>query len=360
MRGVVSFIGLVVGCLMLCAHPTVSQQPPVAVDIVGDSVTDCDTVVESQGRHIHLVKLDGEVRHAGLDLFTDEVRESIGREFSNRVESCLLDMSLCGMAGSDFGKIETGDVDCLRHITPQTSFTITNRDGREMVIEWASECGPVRVAFPITYQASREMTRAEIEDEFIAAVKSFTGKRRQRQPFDLDEAVPYSEDKYILPGSCYLNKDISQNIYLTSDSLSTLVWDVDFPAESIANLFLCHDQRYEDVELELTVLKHEIGAKEQFTVPLDRFLAYCESQGCSAFWGVEKLVDGKLEGALFLLNRNLGYDHVLKIDCDVVDVISGRGSIVARASLFVPTNNVDNIFQPYVKKTEKERIRYAK
>lgn len=93
---------------------------------------------------------------------------------------------------------------------------------------------------------------------------------------------------------------------------------------------------------------------------MDRFLAYCEEEGCVPFWGVEKFHNGKLEGALFIYNQDQGYDHVLKIDCIPQEVIEGKGSITARASLFVPTNNVNNLFQPYIKKTDKERIRYDK
>lgn len=55
-----------------------------------------------------------------------------------------------------------------------------------------------------------------------------------------------------------------------------------------------------------------------------------------------------------------GYDHVFSIECKPEDVIDGNGTIKARASLYIPTNNVDNLFQPYVKKSKNEKINYHK
>lgn len=184
--------------------------------------------------------------------------------------------------------------------------------------------------------------------------------KRRKATFDLNTSEPYDDDKYIIPGSSYQNKNITRNIYLTTDSVINPIWDSKFPLESIANLFICPNEIYRDIELNVTVLKHEYGEKENFIVALDTFLAYCEEEGCVPFWGVEKFHGGKIEGALFLYNQGQGYDHVLKIDCDPKAVIENNGSISARVSLFVPTNNVNNLFQPYIKKSDKEKIHYDK
>ena len=42
------------------------------------------------------------------------------------------------------------------------------------------------------------------------------------------------------------------------------------------------------------------------------------------------------------------------------EIINGNGQIKARASLFIPTNNVYNLYSPYVKKSKNERIDYEK
>ena len=135
--------------------------------------------------------------------------------------------------------------------------------------------------------------------------------------------------------------------------------DID-PMFGVANLFICPSELYGNQKLNVTVLKHKYGEKETFTITVDQLLAYAEKTGCLPFWGMERFEDGRLEGSLFLYNRIQGYDHVFKVVCTPADVIGGAGEIEARASLFVPTNNVQNLYAPYQKKAEDKKIRYEK
>lgn len=331
---------------------------PAIEGLVKDTAN-CDTIVDYNGYKVHIVKTGGQVAHYGLNLFNDEVKKSMGKDILNRIENGLLNLSLSKDKDDVSVMIVSGDLKILKNITPETSHSITNSNSRDLTVEWVTDKGNVKVSMPLNYQSIKGGSRTDIEQTFISNIKK-QKKQRSMVPFNLETAEPYGEDTYIIPGYSYQNKDITRNIYLTNDSVVTPIWDVNFPLESIANLFICPNDCYGNIELNITVLKHEYGEQERFAVSLDRFLAYCEEEGCVPFWGVEKFNNGKIEGALFLYNQGQGYDHVLKIDCEPNAVIEDKGSINARASLFVPTNNVNNLFQPYIKKTEKEKIRYDK
>lgn len=329
---------------------------PIINEMVGEE-PDCDTIVVYDGYHVHIIKNNGMLIHAGLNLFNDDVKESFGRDILNRLETELLKICL-GKDGEDTSvQVVSGNSMNFKNISPETSCSITESDSRNLSVEWDTERRPVKVTMPLNYQIIKGGSRAEIEEAFISNVKKCE-KRRSEVTFDLETAEPYGDDKYIIPGSSYLDKDITRNAFLTTDSVINPVWDSEYPLESMANMFICPNDHYGDIELNITVLKHEYGEQEKFLVRLENFLAYCEEEGCIPFWGVERFKDGKLEGALFLYNQGRGYDHVLKIDCNPQEVIEGNSAITARASLFVPTNNVDNLFQPYIKKNDKEKIRY--
>lgn len=330
-----------------------------AIEELVENTANCDTVVDYNGYKLHVVKTEGQITHRGLNLFTDDEKKSIGKDILNRLETELLNLSL-GIDKEDvFVKIVSGDLKTLKSITPETSHSITNSNSRDLTVEWLSDKGTTKVSMPLNYQSIKGGSRTDIEQTLISNIRN-NKKQRSDAFFNIETAEPYSVDKYIIPGHSYQNKDITRNIYLTTDSVVNPIWDSNFPLESIANLFICPNDIYRDIELNVTVLKHEYGEKENFTVSLDTFLAYCEDEGCVPFWGVEKFHDGKIEGALFLYNQGQGYDHVLKIDCEPKVVIENHGSITARASLFVPTNNVNNLFQPYINKSDKEKIRYDK
>lgn len=343
--------------LMATAEEMKTLEP--AIEGLVENTANCDTIVDYNGFKVHIVKTGGRVAHYGLNLFNDEVKKSMGKDILNRLENGLLNLNLSKNKDDVSVKIVSGDLKTLKYITPETSHSITNSNSRDLTVEWVTDKGNVKVSMPLNYQSIKGGSRSDIEQTFISNIKK-QKKQRCMVPFNLGTAVPYGEDKYVIPGYSYQNKDITRNVYLTTDSVVNPIWDANFPLESIANLFICPNGSYGDIELNITVLKHEYGEQERFTVALDRFLAYCEEEGCVPFWGVEKFIDGKIEGALFLYNQGQGYDHVLKIDCEPNAVIENNGSINARASLFVPTNNVNNLFQPYIKKTEKEKIHYDK
>lgn len=354
---------LIVGCLLIAVvflfNAWADEKKTVlsAIEGIVDNVKDCDTVVVYEDYNIHLVKKDGAVTHAGLNLFSDDVKNSIGRDMLNRLESELLKMSLAKDIQNVSVELVSGNLANIKKISPNTSHLITHSNSRELSVQWETDNGIVTVSMPLSYLTVKGGSRSDIEKTFIINVKKNV-KTRSEVSFDLSSAQPYGDDKYIIPGCSYQNKETTRNIFLTTDSLVNPIWDLKFPLESVANMFICPNDKYRDKIMNITVLKHEYGEQENFTLQLDNFLSYCEEEGCVPFWGVEKFQDGNIEGALFLYNQGLGYDHVLKIDCNPQEVIEGNGVITARASLFVPTNNVNNLFQPYIKKTDKEKIRY--
>ena len=330
-----------------------------AIEELVENTADCDTIVAYNGYNVHVVKQEGITTHYGLNLFSDDVKKSMGKDILNRLETELLNLSLSKVGEDSPVELLSGDLKTLKSITPETSHSVTNSNSRDLFVEWVTDKGNVKVSMPLSYQSIKGGSRTDIEQTFISHIKN-NKKQRPIAIFNLESVEPYRDDKYVIPGYSYQNKDITRNIYLTTDSVVSPIWDSNFPLESISNLFICPNDIYRDIELNITVLKHEYGEQESFTVSVDKFLAYCEEEGCVPFWGVEKFHDGKIEGALFLYNQGQGYDHVLKIDCEPKAVIEDKGSITARVSLFIPTNNVNNLFQPYIKKTDKEKIRYDK
>lgn len=198
--------------------------------------------------------------------------------------------------------------------------------------------------------------RGEAEDRLIEQIRKSDGRRSTAFEIQEERLSPYGEELFVLPGQTYQNREITRNVYL--DASLSPVWDLSHPSESIANLFLFPSGIYGDVEMEMTVLKHEYGEKEVLEVQVGQALAAFEQEGCLPYWGIERMEGGKLEGALFLYNPWEGYDHVLKIECSPEEIISGAGIVKARASLYIPANNVDNLHAPYVKKTDEEKIKY--
>lgn len=191
-----------------------------------------------------------------------------------------------------------------------------------------------------------DISRSEIEGAFLSRLKSPASACRREYVANTDLAIPYGESMYILPGESYQKEGvITRNAYFRAEDMSP-VWDAGFPLESIANLFICPAAGCDSIAAQVTILKHEYGEKETVRLPLGALLGICEEDGCVPFWGVENFSDGEIDGAIFLYNAAKGYDHVIRVHCNFAELFSGNGELVCRASLFIPTTNVHNLFQP--------------
>ncbi len=354
-----------IACIALSM--TLFAQRQDVTPAVGESLAkriesqNCDTLVNMKGYSVHIVKRNGKLRHAGLNLFPNELKRSMDRKMMERIESELLERA----GNPDIGEADRlmiygGTIEDFKKIDPTLPSTVSNRKGEEYVAEWELDGRIVKVTLPIGYDVVQKGSRGDIETRFIEKIKNHNGVRRDGPDINPDDLEAYGEEKFALPGPTYQSKYILSSIYFNDDVECEPIWDLSFPTESVANMFIYPSDVYGEHDLTMTVLKHEYGEKEVVKVKLNQLLGAAEEEGCIPFWGIERFENGKLEGALFLYNKAHGYDHVFKIDCVPADLLAGKGEIKARASLYVPTNNVDNLFEKYKKKTEKERIKYDK
>lgn len=319
-----------------------------------------DTICRINDYAVHIVKEQGKISRIGLNLFNDDIKKSVDKKLLCFVEEALLAKVL--NINSDLYNrliITNGSLDDFKTLSPQSDLAISTHNSQYMTIEWTVDNKSVSIWLPSSYGSTHTGTRSDIENEFIAKLKSFIGSRIPFERIDTQKLEPYGEDKFVYVGNSYQNHLITRNIYLSSENLSP-VYDINSPIESIANLFIFPSEISDSIKVNLTILKHEYGEKENFVIRLSQLLAACEDDDCIPYWGTEKYENGVLEGTLFLYNQLSGYDHVMKIDCKPEDILSKKGQIQARASLFIPTNNVQNLYSPYIKKDENEKIKYDK
>lgn len=360
MRKLILFVPLLLWNLSVYADFKSDGLEPITSDKATDFPVflDCDTVVNIDGYKVHIINKDGDPVFAGLALFSEEIKNSMDRELLDRIESALYNKSRNSLPAQDPVRIVSGNISDFKAIDSKTPCEVNSLNSRELTVTWLLDGGKVSVRMPISYSAAKNGSRSEIENKFIARLKSGTTWKRGRISFDVAALQPYGKDRFILPGESYQRMEtINRNVYLEPDGENP-VWDRNYPSESIANLMLFPSDIYGRVSVDLTVRKHGYGEKETLTVPLETLLDVCSRDGCNPYWGVEKFENGKLKGVLFFFNRSQGYSHVVRVECDVDDIFAGKGIIKSIASLYIPTNNVQDLFAPYVKKTDKERIKY--
>lgn len=354
------YFTVILAAMVMSGHAQDFDHLPITADsgTQTEVFLDCDTVVGINGYTVRIIRDNGEDVFSGLCLFPNEIKESADRGILNRIETDLYKM----VSGEDptegiLTRIVKGKLTDFKTVTPETPCTVRTANARHITVEWSAEGKQLAVNIPVSYETPRGLNRTETENRLIANMKRSDGKRK---PLDIrqDLLIPYGEDLHVLPGQCYLTEGVTNSIYL--DTGLEPVWSASFPCESLANLFIVPSDIFGNARMELTVLKHEYGMKETISIPVCNLMAELEKEGCQAYWGVESITDSRLEGALFFFNPRQGYDHVLKIECQPEEVIKGTGKIMARGSLYIPANNVDNLNATYAGNPGKERIMYGK
>lgn len=290
-----------------------------------------------------------------LNLFSDEMKKTTNGELLEFIEEALYKRVHNKSYESDGLILIKGKFSDFTKITPDMPVRISNFNASQLVAEWKLNGQDLVVAVPIGYHVGKGGSRSEIEDNFIEFLKTAKAERKHFDVIDAEDLVLAEDSIYTFYGASYQSNYINRNVYFTKDDVSAPVWDSSLPAESVSNLFIFPSDNFGNKEIEIRINKHEPGKTDTFILPLNSFLAACEQQGCIPFWGLEKLDGEKLQGALFLYNPQMGYNHVFKIEMDPRTLTADNGKIRAKGSLFIPTNNISDLFEPFQQK--KDRIK---
>lgn len=318
-----------------------------------------DTIVDWNGYSIKIIQGKDSISHFGLDLFNPELKQVLYNGLLDFIERDLLLQTISEKDRDDSVILfRVGDLSDLKQINSDTPCDISTVDSSLLLLDWTTKDGRhILISTPISYDLILGGSRTEIENAFISKVKQSNAHRNIDIEIDPKYLQPYRESEYILPGENYINENITRNIYLSSDKDSSLIWNNAYPLESISNLFICGASEG-NIDVDLTVIKHDYGESEQLITNIENLIAVAEIEGCVPYWGLESFENGKITGSLFLFNPELMYDHVLRIECIPEEIMAGEGAIVAKAYLYIPTNNVRNLNEPYRVKTEDEKINY--
>lgn len=346
---------------------TASKQLKAACEKVGleklipDSVRDADTVVVKADRKLAVRISNGQVEHLGCYIFLKEQRKFAPSPVYDYLEFACLD-KLYSITENPFvynKLVITGGTweDILANATESTC-SLTQQDNEAYKVEWTKNDGSVITAsFPIGYESLYMMSRTEIENRFISELRSMkAGGQEELKDPDPSALKEAGKDLLVLEGAHYLITDVNQNLYYKkSDNGMILVWDKQYPAESIANMFVSHDKWLTGYPIEIRIPTHERKTEEVKTT-VRQLLAYAQKTGCKVYWGLESLTETELKGTIFLYNSAYGFDHVFNITCDPRLIGTNDLKFTSLAALYSPTTNIHNLFAKSKGKSTPKKI----
>lgn len=318
-----------------------------------DTLRSGANIILYQGIPVIIIKNeDSVVTHIGYKLFAHSLRTEHPSPIYNYIEYALLDhkfhFSDNPFTYKDLKFIEGGWND-VETISEATSFQIDAIQDRFYILTWLlNESKKVCLQFPINYERLSLVNRRELEQNIIRDINRYHVKEPIRMDFSKKDLRYNEKGVAFKEGQAYLDKAINNNIYYQKSDSSNwpLIYSSEYPVETIANLCVAADVMGADDIIKIKFVKYDY-TKEIVAVKMKDFIGYMRNEGCIPFWGVESIDENKIEGALFLYNKDKGFNHVLKIEAFTKDIAAGKRELTATAYLLSPTTNVRDLNYQY-------------
>lgn len=193
------------------------------------------------------------------------------------------------------------------------------------------------IVFPNSYELIFGKTRYELETNLKEDVMNTLVQYKYMN--DSVFIIPVSDSIYISQrNAVYSSQQLSTAAYYKVNSTGRLelLRDVFYPKQLAINL--C---QYPLHDLLLSVTQNIYNSTCSYTLPLAKWLSYCQQQECIIYVGVEIEEKDLLKMLVICENKFLGYNHMLSVLFPVRDnCLILNNPIDVALTAYIPTYNI--------------------
>lgn len=347
----------------------------LGLQIVPDSLMpDTTLLLTAKDGRMTCVRTDpmGVVEHIGIPIFSDVMRLLQPSPVYDFLEYAVLNWKYKVNPNQLYlskvifrsGSWET----LLQNQLRECECFIENREDRLYIVTWKRGEKEVAVlGIPIEYELLNNDTRRNMERSFIRELESTTPVASRANPAIVSEdklSIYGTEGLFVIPGKSYIMDLLNQNIYYklttryeTVDTvlfnkpvtmkmeavLPVVVSDIEYPAETFANLMMCDDTSVPDVKIDLDFHLSNYH-RQRVVMPLSQLKAFCRQQGCNLFFACDGVQQEKVRGVMFASNLPKGYNHLFSLSIPTDQLTSTTPNVRANVYLYIPPINKEKLF----------------
>lgn len=328
-----------------------------------DSIFNCSHIIKKKSLIISYNNKH-EVKHLGISLFSPETKEIINLPVCNFIERTMLELALQQSANEVAARLKQSRIilrknglefnngfftsinSTLDAMQNPVQFSI-HKDSCYTVLWKYGDNDVLTMSFPISRELifgtdKKESDQITIESFSETICDSVEVRNSSVMVSDLQ--LKSNSDIYIKKGSTFLTGKINSDTYFQrSGSKYQLVFNSEYPAESLANLLTSRQGK----SLVLKI-NHRMygGFTPEFSIPLNRFLCLF-SKGFSTYCILKRLDLDQVQVSAVLHNDDFGYIHLLRIRTTSRELFANNGILTADLYTNIPQHNLKNLLTTY-------------
>lgn len=297
--------------------------------------------------------------------FDPSVKEAYPSVVYDFLERYLYEMDSLLKAGEpilqrmidDKVSVVEGNIMSVSKLTPQTGFNILAYDDKYYQATWFDSSGNtiLCVVFPMQYELLLGKPKVQIEREmynYLASIGTYHPK-----DIPTDKLMPVDSNCWTtIPIQHYYVEDLNNAcFFIRDDSVETFrpVFDTNDKWHSLANLFQGVIDSVENYTL--YVEQNIYGFKKDcYSVRLSQWLEYCKSMKLDVYFAIEEERTDGLSALLIAHSKDLGFNHMMYMIVPDNFVEKPTSVIKVTLNAFIPTQNIKDLYQQFVKKPKKK------
>lgn len=340
----------------------IASQLPPAYLVEKDSIIPCPDICKNKSIVV-VYNEKRQISHLGISMFSKEMKEIINPEVCDFIERLFLELMLeddknvismldrnkivLSRNGIAFGEGRVTSIPAiLQEIEEPALFSLTKKDLDSYAAVWEyGHDNMLVVSFPSNRELISGTNKKESDDLLHDQLKENNcHATTEKNIFIRKETMPassYDPSVYISKGDTFMLKAINEDTYYKKTAAGyELIYDRNFPHESLSNLFYWH---YANSGLKIHV-KHSMygNFSPEFEMKFADFICFFKND-FNIYTASFQNETGELYATVIFQNKQYNYIHVLSIRTTAKTVFDKNGVLMASFTTNIPQHNIKSL-----------------
>lgn len=309
----------------------------------------------------------GAVTHLGISLFSETLKEAVGKPVCEFQERLFLELFLQDSEkkarklldeykiqittpyfGSFFNELENSII-----FAKQASNYGFTKDSLTWISTWSDSEGVFSLRFLSNYDLILGMDKNEAEIWLATQLENFKCNAAISQPLiESGELEQLTRSLFVKRGKNLFTQGMNSNLYFSPDTATCtfgLIFDSKFPIESVTNLFNHPNQQAEGLDLQIRQLNYG-GKFPSYKIKLSDFQCFMGND-FETFSGIEKCTADTIE--FTVMYKSLWYNctHLLHVKTTLQQLFYKAEPLNATLTTFIPNHNIKDLYKGETRET---------